>query len=99
MPKAGVMRPLIGGGCSICYASEENVGKKKCRHTLDGLNVKGHNIKGVQVFDISGVLDGKDTVTFKVQPTTDDIRDAIKEFSNGLTKKEKNGIYDVLSNR
>ena len=27
-----MIRPLIGGGCSECKASEENVGKRKCRH-------------------------------------------------------------------
>lgn len=29
-----VIRPIKGGGFGPCKASEENVGKKKCNHTL-----------------------------------------------------------------
>lgn len=35
MKKVGVLRPLKTGGYSLCYAAEENVGKRKCNHIAD----------------------------------------------------------------
>ena len=39
MGKIKYIRPLIDGGCSECSASEENVGKRRCRHVLETANI------------------------------------------------------------
>ena len=39
-----MIRPLIGGGCSECKASDENVGKRRCRHLLCSCSQNSLNI-------------------------------------------------------
>ena len=40
MAKVGVIRSRKDGGCSMCYASDQNVGKKRCCHVLDNASIK-----------------------------------------------------------
>ncbi len=58
MSNRGVLRNLKDGGCSICYASEENVGKKKCKHVNGGnSDVVVQNTSGFKVLDCTQMID------------------------------------------
>ena len=41
-----VMRNRKDGGCSMCNASDENVGKKRCCHVLDNAAMQVRSEKG-----------------------------------------------------
>lgn len=96
MANQGVVRPLKGGGCSICKASPENVGKRRCKHVLDNaaMSVVKHR-DGVTTIDISGQVDGKNAA-FSVKASEAEVRGYIQNLSKGLTPKEKQGILSAL---
>ena len=98
MGKIKYIRPLIDGGCSECSASEENVGKRRCRHVLETANItvveKSDNMSWI---DIDGRIEGEDS-TFSIKASTKEIQDYIKELSTTLTTKEKKEILDYLQN-
>ena len=93
----GVIRPLKGGGCSICRASEKNVGKRRCQHILDNATMTVVKHDGLNTIDISGQVDGKNT-TFSIAGAEQDIKSYISDLSKGLSKKEKQSILAVLQN-
>ena len=87
--KSGVIRPLKEGGCSMCKASDKNVGKKKCRHIL-GSSINITEEHGIRFIDIKGEDQfTKDPVAFKVQPTEEAIINFFDTCGATLTKKEK----------
>lgn len=95
MPKQGVIRTRKDGGCSICYASDENVGKKKCCHVLDNASINVRHERGTNFIDISGQIDDEDT-TISIKATEKKIKSYMKSLSDGLSKKEKNDLLDML---
>ncbi len=92
----GMMRARKDGGCSICYASDENVGKKRCCHVLDNaaLAVR-HEKGGMNYIDISGTVDKKDA-NFSIKANEEKIKGFISSLSSGLNKKQQESILSVL---
>jgi hypothetical protein len=96
MANPGVIRPLIGGGCSICRAAEENIGKRKCKHILDNASIiYVEKDKGTNFINIEGRVDGKNA-SFSVEASDKKIKEYIINLSSGLSKKEKATILAVL---
>ena len=58
----GILRPRKDGGCSVCKASDENVGKRRCCHILDTMSVKGRQVceelrkNGYEAFFVGGCV-------------------------------------------
>lgn len=98
MANAGVIRPLKGGGCSICRASDNNVGKRRCHHVLDNatMTVVEHQ-RGINLINIEGQVDGKDS-SFSIEASDAQIKSYISSLSSGLSKKERATILAVLQN-
>jgi hypothetical protein len=95
MRRQGVIRTLADGGCSVCYASEENVGKRRCRHVLDSAELKVEKEKGSMFVNIDAEIDGKEE-KFSIKAEEDKIKDFISNLSNGLSKKQKEKILEDL---
>lgn len=91
----GVLRTRKDGGCSICKASPNNVGKRKCCHVLDGAEMKIQKSGSTNFINISGKLDGNDA-KFSIEASNTKIKDYISNLSQGLNKKEKENILNVL---
>ncbi len=84
-----------GSGCSLCNASDENVGKKRCTHILDNAALEIRKDKSTNFVDISGTMDGEQsTVSIKANETK--IKNFITSLSTGLSKEEQEGILSVL---
>ena len=94
---AGVIRTRKDGGCSICYAAEKNVGKRRCCHVLDNAAIKVRHEKGINFIDLSGEVEGKETA-FSMKASEKKIKDFITSLSDGLTKEEKEEILAVVRN-
>ena len=92
---AGMMRTRKDGGCSICYASDENVGKKRCCHVLDNAALAVRHEKGMNFIDISGTVDKHDT-NFSIKANEEKIKGFISSLSTGLSKKQQDSILSVL---
>ena len=91
----GIIRTRKDGGCSVCYASDENVGKRRCCHVLDNAAISIRHERGVNFIDLSGELDGKET-SFSMKASEKKIKDFITSLSEGLTKEEKEEILAVV---
>ena len=91
----GIIRTRKDGGCSICYASDENVGKRRCCHVLDNASIKVRHESGINFIDLSGELDGEET-SFSMKASEKKIKDFISSLSDGLTKEEKEEILAVV---
>ncbi len=98
MARSGKIRALEGGGCSLCYASDDNVGKRRCKHILNGATMAVRHEKGMNFVDISGKMDDSDT-QFSIKATEKDIKNYITSLSNGLSKKDKETILDAMRNK
>ena len=85
-----VMRPLSdGSGYSECHASEENVGKRRCNHTLSSVsfsvqvNKVGPRVKEIMVSDDYDKLEKRDKESVvkmflsSLEPIDDDVADDI----------------------
>lgn len=98
MAQVGVIRPLKGGGCSICRAAEENVGKRRCQHVMSNAKMivveRNH---GMNTINIEGIVDGKDS-GFSVAASTSEIKSYISNLSTSLSNKERATILAVLQN-
>lgn len=92
---AGMMRTRKDGGCSICYASDENVGKKRCCHVLDNAAIQVRHEKGINYIDISGQFDSNDA-EFSIEANQAKIKSFISTLSSGLSKKDQDGILSIL---
>lgn len=90
-----MMRTKKGGGCSMCNASDENVGKRKCCHVLDNASIEVRQEKGTNFIDISGKVDNEDT-TVSVKANQAKIKSFISSLSNGLSEQERDEILSVL---
>lgn len=95
MAKVGVIRNRKDGGCSMCYASDQNVGKKRCCHVLDNASIKVRTEKRTKFIDISGQVDDEDT-TISIKASEKKIKEYMSSLSKGLSKKEKTEILDIL---
>jgi hypothetical protein len=95
MAQPGKIRQLQGGGCSLCRASDENVGKRRCRHILDGVTMDVKKVNGMNFVDIKGKMNNED-VKFSAKATEKDVRNYITSLSKGLSKKEKASILDAM---
>lgn len=91
----GIIRPRKDGGCSVCYASEENVGKRRCCHILDNAAISIRHEYGMNFIDLSGELDGKET-SISMKASEQKIKDFITSLSEGLTKEEKEEILAIV---
>jgi hypothetical protein len=91
------IRQRKDGGCSICYASDENVGKRRCCHVLDGATMNVRHVKGMNFVDISGKMDDNDA-QFSIKASENDIKDYISSLSKGLSKKQKDKILETMRN-
>lgn len=85
------MRTKKDGGCSLCNASDENVGKRRCCHVLDNASIEVRKERGTNFIDISD----KDT-TVSVKANQAKIKSFISSLSSGLNEKERNDILAVL---
>lgn len=91
----GMMRARKDGGCSICYASDANVGKKRCCHVLDNAALAVRHEKGTNYIDISGTVDKQDA-NFSIKANEEKIKGFISSLSSGLSKKQQESILSVL---
>lgn len=91
----GVIRTRKDGGCSLCRASEENVGKKRCCHVLDNAAISVRHERGINFIDLSGKIDDKQ-IAFSVKATEKTIKNYIASLSDGLTQKEKEEILSIV---
>jgi hypothetical protein len=95
MAKAGVIRTRRDGGCSLCRASEQNVGKRRCCHILDNAAINVRHERGINFIDLSGEIDDKE-VSFSMKASEKTIKNYIASLSNGLTKEEKEEILAIV---
>ena len=88
--RRGIIRPLIDGGCSECFASDENVGKRRCRHILQtGNPIIVNKSEKMNWIDI----EGKENQT----PTSEkDVKEYFSKISTTLSKKEQEEILSEL---
>ena len=89
------MRTRKDGGCSLCRASDENVGKKRCCHVLDNAAIAVRQEKGINYIDITGKFD-KNDAEFSIKANQEKIKSFISSLSTGLSKKDQEGILSVL---
>lgn len=82
-----VIRPLKTGGCSICNASEENVGLRRCNHT-HGQTLQVEKVNGVNYVEVN---DEKE-----IKENEKEVVTYIKELSTKLTKEEKEELVNIL---
>lgn len=82
-----VIRPLKTGGCSICNASEENVGLRRCNH-IGGNTIPVEKVGGVQFIPVN---EDKD-----VKQEEKKVISYIKDLSTKLTKEEKEELISIL---
>lgn len=90
-----VMRTRKDGGCSLCNAADENVGKRKCCHILDNATMMVRKEKSTNFIDISGKYDNND-VQFSVKATQKKIKNYISTLSAGLSEKDQESILSIL---
>ena len=90
-----MMRTRKDGGCSLCNAAEENVGKRRCCHILDNAAIQVRQEKGMKYIDISGDVEGNNT-EFSVKASQEKIKTFISSLSSGLSKKDQDSILSVL---
>lgn len=90
-----VIRPLRDGGCSICRASEENVGKRKCRHILSEAVMTVEKENGTNFVDIEGMNEGS-SEKFSIKATETEIKNYISTLSRALTEEQKKEILAQL---
>ena len=95
MARKGKIRALEGGGCSLCFAADENVGKRRCKHTLEGASMSVRHEKGMNFVKISGKMDDKDA-SFSIKASEKDIKNYITSLSSGLSRKDKTNILSVM---
>ena len=92
MAREGKLRPRRdGGGCSLCYASDENVGKRRCCHVLSGPILTVREEKGIKFVDISGKINNEPT-TLSIKANKKIIKEftnTLRELTNNLSDREK----------
>ena len=87
-----------GNGCSECRAKPENVGKRKCCHTMEGASFQIRKEGSTKFIDISG-YDEKDTnIDVSVKATSAKIRKIMDSLSEGLSTKEKKSYEEFCRN-
>jgi hypothetical protein len=85
-----------GSGCSLCRASEENVGKRRCNHILDNANMQiVMSEKGINYIDISGQVNKKRT-ELSIKADEEKVKGFISNLAKGLSKKDQESILSVL---
>ena len=87
-----MLRTRKDGGVSMCRASDENVGKRRCCHILDGATFKVRQEKGMKFVDIEGNLNGEG-VSFSVETSDNNI----KTYENRVND-EINNLKKVIIN-
>ena len=92
----GKLRPRIDGGCSLCKASDENVGKRRCCHMLGGVTMDVVHKKGTNFVNISGTLDNNEKVNVSTEADEAKITEFVMHLSDGLSTSKKNGILKAL---
>lgn len=97
MAITGVIRTRKDGGCSICRASDENVGKRRCVHVLDNAVFSVKKEKGTHFIDIDGTIDGEDS-QLTMKASSEKIKSYISSLSDGLSDTEKKNILMALRN-
>lgn len=90
-----MMRTRKDGGCSLCNASDDNVGKRRCCHVLDNASIQVRHEKGMNYIDITGKFD-KNDAEFSIKANQDKVKDFISNLSSCLSKKDQEGILSVL---
>lgn len=90
-----VMRTNKNGGCSLCNASDANVGKRRCCHVLDNASIEVRHERGMNYIDITGKVNDNDT-GFSIKADKKEIKSYISSLSSGLSKKEQEDILSVL---
>lgn len=95
MIDVAMMRTRKDGGCSLCYASDENVGKKRCCHILDNAAMQVRHEKGMNFIDITGTTDN-DNVAVSIKANQTKIKDFISSLSTGLSKKDQDNVLAAL---
>lgn len=93
------LRTRKDGGCSICYASDENVGKRRCCHVLDNAAMAVRKEKGMNFVDISGNTHNGDDTTISIKASEKKIEDFITSlYANGVPKKKRPSLLEAMRN-
>ena len=90
MARDGVMRARKDGcGCSLCRASENNVGKRRCCHVLSDADIKVRHVPGTNtnIIDITGNLNDS-KVKLSIKAEEEKIRKFMNSFSAVLSEEE-----------
>lgn len=95
MASKGVIRPLQGGGCSLCRASEKNVGKKKCKHILNDFAIDVEKHRGMNIVRIDGLVDGAKT-SLSGEANEKQIESYLTNLSKGLSPKKHDSILNMM---
>lgn len=90
-----MMRTRKDGGCSMCNATDENVGKRRCNHVLDNASLEVRREQGTNFIDISGTVNNEKT-GFSMKADQKKIKSFITSLSSSLSKEEQEGILSVL---
>ena len=90
----GKIRQLRGGGCSFCTASEENVGKRRCRHIPDGGSLNVKKVNGLNFVDISSAINSDKK--FSVSEAKKEQKNYFSSLKTALTKKERTTILETM---
>lgn len=86
----GVIRPRKDGqGCSMCNALPQNVGKKKCCHTLSGPTFAVRKEGSTKFIDISGTDEktNKD-ISLSAKVSKKQIENLISQFQGLIETKD-----------
>lgn len=85
----GVLRPnKDGSGWSICHACDENVGKKRCIHTLVGGSMKMNRVGNMNLLE--------DNNDISLEEAEKNVKERVQEISLKLDEKEKEEILEEL---
>lgn len=96
----GKIRPRKDGGCSLCRASDENVGKRRCCHILSDATFKVRQENGINFVDIDGIMDkDKQKTKISVAMSEKAIRSFVSQVNGFLSKAEKKEIKAEIKKR
>lgn len=87
-----------GSGVSMCYASEENVGKRRCCHMPGSIPIHIEQEGVTSLIDMEKQFTGNKSTRDFTNVTSDDIKNYVKSIADQLKKQEKADIVEILRN-
>ena len=96
MARVGVLRPRKdGNGMSMCYAAEENVGKRRCCHVMSDASIQVQQVGDTNFINIDGQIN-KEDVRISIEASTTKLKNYMESLSQGLDTKERKKIIRIL---